>query len=268
VDVIILAAGYGTRLEREINQDTSGKFFHLKGVPKPLLPVGGKPLIDYWIDDLKKCSDLVNNIYVVSNAHFYDLFVNWAKVKEFPVNNVVKDDSTVNGNRLGAVADLCLVLEEKKVNSEILVIAGDTLFLREFDLRGFINHFYKLNADANLICYYVVPNHNEVSKRGVIELNENNQVTKFLEKPKPETTNSDFAVPPLYLYRKETIQDIKDFVHKHTKTRDERDAPGLFVAYIYSKKPIFATEIPGRFDVGGLEDYEQANEYFERKGKL
>ena len=37
---LLLAAGYGTRFVRDLEQDTSGAYSHLKGVPKPLLPIG------------------------------------------------------------------------------------------------------------------------------------------------------------------------------------------------------------------------------------
>jgi NDP-sugar pyrophosphorylase family protein len=40
MDVLILAAGYGTRLARDIAEDTSGRYAHLAEVPKPLLPIG------------------------------------------------------------------------------------------------------------------------------------------------------------------------------------------------------------------------------------
>lgn len=37
---LILAAGYGTRLARDIENDASGRYANLLGVPKPLLPIG------------------------------------------------------------------------------------------------------------------------------------------------------------------------------------------------------------------------------------
>ncbi|RIB18785.1 hypothetical protein C2G38_2183601 [Gigaspora rosea] len=38
--ILILGAGYGTQLQRDILQDTSQKYSHLLGSPKALLPVG------------------------------------------------------------------------------------------------------------------------------------------------------------------------------------------------------------------------------------
>ena len=55
MDVLILAAGLGTRME-DLTKD----------LPKPLLPVKGKPLIDYAFDLIKPLQ--TENIYV--NTHY------------------------------------------------------------------------------------------------------------------------------------------------------------------------------------------------------
>lgn len=44
VNVLILAAGYGTRLSRDIAADPSKKYEHLSQLPKPLLPIGLLPV--------------------------------------------------------------------------------------------------------------------------------------------------------------------------------------------------------------------------------
>ena len=51
---ILLVAGHETSLDDEIKSDESGKYFHLEGVPKALLPgVRGKTILDYWWDIIK-----------------------------------------------------------------------------------------------------------------------------------------------------------------------------------------------------------------------
>ena len=63
--VFILAAGYGTRLERDLNSDTSRKYTHLRGIAKPLLPIGGSPLISWWMTTLAETGINLQEIFVV-----------------------------------------------------------------------------------------------------------------------------------------------------------------------------------------------------------
>lgn len=66
---VILAAGYGTRLQRDVVADSSGKFAHLVGTAKPLLPVGHCALISHWVHALT-ASGAVDCIYVVVSSHY------------------------------------------------------------------------------------------------------------------------------------------------------------------------------------------------------
>lgn len=72
--VIILAAGYGTRLQNDIKNDPSKEYEHLMHVPKPLVPVGGKSLITRWMKEISilmdknnddKCLIKITKVYVV-----------------------------------------------------------------------------------------------------------------------------------------------------------------------------------------------------------
>ena len=51
--VLILGAGYGTRLARDLAK--TDQYTELRGVPKPLLPIAGKPLISHWMDIINSC---------------------------------------------------------------------------------------------------------------------------------------------------------------------------------------------------------------------
>ena len=66
---IILVAGYATRL-----------YPLTLNIPKALLPVGGKPIIDYITDEINTVKE-IDEIFVVSNHKFFDNFEKWADRK-------------------------------------------------------------------------------------------------------------------------------------------------------------------------------------------
>src|SRR6267142_888686 len=128
--VIILAAGYATRLyPLTLTQ------------PKPLLPVAGKPMIEYVLDNLAPIAG-IDRIYVVTNSKFAAAFQKWADnyraAKAKLDFTIVNDGSTDDSNKLGAIGDLHLVLTRERVDDDIIVVAGDNLFNQT--LEGF-GHF-------------------------------------------------------------------------------------------------------------------------------
>ena len=72
--VLFLCAGYGTRLERDLQ--SSGEFSECLGRPKALLPIGEKALISYWFEALDnlEAADMVDEIIIVTNDKFNEQF--------------------------------------------------------------------------------------------------------------------------------------------------------------------------------------------------
>ena len=71
MNVLILAAGYGTRFTRDL-EPVKDEYPHLVGVAKPLLPVAGQPLISHWLDTLQSCDQTKDcDVYVVVRKKFY-----------------------------------------------------------------------------------------------------------------------------------------------------------------------------------------------------
>ncbi|XP_034741882.1 uncharacterized protein zgc:136439 [Etheostoma cragini] len=118
---VILAAGYGTRLQRDVVADSSGRFAHLAGTAKPLLPVGPCPLISHWVHALT-ASGSVDGIYVVTNALHHAAFEEWAS--QFPNVEILSDQTRSNDGRLGAVACLQLAVNHFHIEDHVLVIGG------------------------------------------------------------------------------------------------------------------------------------------------
>jgi len=158
---IILAAGYATRL-----------YPLTKHQPKPLLPVAGKPIIEHILEKLGEVTS-VDAVIVVTNARFYDQFRNWYRQYYFRVPIVIlNDDTTSNENRLGAIVDLQLAIKECNISDDVIVLAGDNLF--DFKLSGFVDFFYRIDADC--ICIGEVHDLEALRRTGVVELDQNNKV--------------------------------------------------------------------------------------------
>ena len=61
---LILGAGFGTRLERDLKSPDGEFYSHLIGVPKPLLPIGKYPLATHWLRTMSEIRN-VDDIFVV-----------------------------------------------------------------------------------------------------------------------------------------------------------------------------------------------------------
>ncbi|HZC75325.1 MAG TPA: sugar phosphate nucleotidyltransferase, partial [Gaiellaceae bacterium] len=77
---VILAAGYATRL-RPLTDD----------VPKHLLPVGDRPMLDWVLDRVHEVED-VDAVHLVTNSRFAPEFARWAEQQGVTVH----DDGTTS----------------------------------------------------------------------------------------------------------------------------------------------------------------------------
>ncbi|XP_043986673.1 glucose-1-phosphate thymidylyltransferase 2 isoform X1 [Gambusia affinis] len=259
---VILAAGYGTRLQRDVSSDRSGRFAHLVGVPKPLLPVGRSPLISRWVRALTR-SGTVDGIYVVTNALHQAAFAVWAA--EFPEVQILSDETRSNEERLGAVACLQLAVKHFGIQDGVIVIGGDTLFREDFSLGRVAQKVSELQARSAdsclLLCYRC--RDEETQKYGILEVDEDLRVLRMKEKPRPSETESRRACPCFYVFSKESLPLLDAFLEeKKDAPIEERDAPGNFVSWLIPRKPVFTQEISGRFDVGNLPSYLDCDVYF------
>ncbi|XP_071522464.1 glucose-1-phosphate adenylyltransferase-like isoform X1 [Panulirus ornatus] len=258
---VILAAGYGTRLEQDLRSDTSGQYTHLIGIPKPLLPIGQSPLITHWVRDFEQTPEITSVIIVVNDFH-KKRYENWAETLQRKVV-IVSDGSMNNDERTGAVA--CMMVGVQQCKEDTIFVAGDTLFQKDFSLNSVILKFQALckqEKEACLILSAPVLEEN-VSKHGIIEVAESGRVTRFLEKPLPVVTSSRLQCPCFYIISSESLHYLQIFLEQtKDKPLSSRDATGTFIAELINQVPVYAHHTEGRYDVGSLQSYEQCHHDF------
>lgn len=238
---IILAAGYATRL-----------YPLTKDKPKSLLQVGGRTILDRILDNVERVPD-INEVIIVSNHKFYCHFSDFANSYQGKPLNVINDGSTANDNRLGAIKDILIAVETTYTNEDIMVLAGDNLF--DFELSSFVDYYKKKGTDC--ITAHIMTDIELLRRTGVAELNQECQVMSFEEKPKHP--KSQFAVPPFYIYRDETIPMIKQFIEEG----NNGDAPGMLISWLSKQIIMHAYLFDGnRYDIGTLSNYYEAQNLY------
>jgi len=239
---IILAAGYATRL-----------YPLTENMPKALLEIGKRPIIDYIVDEINSVSE-VSDIYVITNHKFADNFFEWAKKASSRVPITVIDDGTLTeGTRLGAIGDIKYVIDERKIDDDIMVIAGDNYFT--YSLRDYHNFYKEKNSDT--ICVKPFSDRSELSRFGIALISEEGRVLNIEEKP--ENPKSNLVVYAAYMYQKDTVPLFETYL----KEGNNPDAPGHFVVWLYDKKPVYAYSFSEEcYDIGTLESYEAVKSLF------
>ena len=232
---IILAAGYATRL-----------YPLTENFPKPLLPVGGKPILDWLIEDL---STVVDEFIVVTNHKFSSIFESWAAEKQ---NVRVLDDGTEsNETRLGAVKDIQLAYWG--IEDDLFVMAGDNVL--DFSLVPFIR--FAQERGTSCVMYHVENDLAHLQLTAVITVDANQRITSYEEKPlEPKGT---LAVPPFYYYRCDDLNRIAEALDNGCGY----DAPGSFAAWLSGKVDMHAWHMPGkRYDIGDMKSYEAVRDSY------
>lgn len=243
--VLILAAGYATRLyPLTLTQ------------PKPLLPVCGKPMVDYVLDNLAPIAG-IDSVYLVTNAKFAAQFERWGEQRHAArpslTFKIINDGSTDDTNKLGAIGDLNLVLEREGVDDDLIVVAGDNLFSHSLEAFG---EFCR-RKNQPVLGVYDVGSLEQARKYGVVDVDPQGRLTSFVEKPAHASgTNIGIA---LYFYPRATLPLIRQYVAEGNNP----DQPGRLIQWLYPRTPVFTWSVPGIwYDIGSKETLEEANRIF------
>jgi glucose-1-phosphate thymidylyltransferase len=243
MNALILAAGYATRLY-PLTLDKA----------KPLLTVGGKPIIEWVTDTLVDVPNL-ETIYVVTNDKFASDFQEWSERyrNQHPKFKfkIVNDGSQNDDDKLGAIGDINFVVTRENLTRDgLLIIAGDNLVTES--LTGFVACAKETEVTVGV---YDVGDMEAIKKYGNIAIDADGIITHFEEKPqKPRGTLAAIAI---YYYSPEVLSLLTTYL----AAGNNPDQPGRFVQWLYTRKPVKTFQIKGRWlDIGSKETLEKADQ--------
>jgi len=243
MNVLILAAGYGTRL-----------YAVIKDTPKPLLLINNRPLIDFIIDKLKGNAN-VKEFIVVTNDRFHGHFKNWQSRHELSSKiRILNDGTTTPENRLGSIGDMNFVWDREGKADDWLIVGGDNLF--DYNVDDFIQ-FALDKRPSVTIGLYDIKDLKAATQYGVVTLNKEKKVTRLEEKPKePQSTSVSMC---FYFFPKESLGAIKEYVAEGKSL----DAAGNFIQWLSEKKTVYGFQFNGKwYDIGSVESLKEAQERF------
>ena len=223
MDAVILCAGRGTRL-LPLTENR----------PKPMLPVGGKPILEYIV---KKVEDLVDNIYLV------------VKYRKDVIIDYFRDHPKVKFVEQGELegTGYALLSAGNYLGDEFLVINGDILF--EDDLRGFLPY-------ENAIGLVEVGNPEDF---GVVLLDDKGYVVEIEEKPR--NPRSNLINGGVYKFQSDILDILEDLEPSERGEIELTDA----IRVLIGKRRVKGIRLKGYWkDIGRPWDLLEGNRYILR----
>ena len=172
MNIVIPMAGMGKRMRP-----------HTLSIPKPLIPIAGKPIVQRLVEDIAKvCNAPINEIAFIV-GHFGQETED--KLHQIAASVGAKAVICYQEEALGtAHAILCA---KASLKGNVVVAYADTLFKANFVLDP---------SQDSIIWVQKVENPNAF---GVVKLNDAGQITDFVEKP--TTWISDLAIIGIYYFK-------------------------------------------------------------------
>ena len=226
---VILAAGYATRL-RPLTDN----------VPKHLLPVGGRPMLDWVLDRVREVQD-VDEVHLVTNSRFASAFEDWADVNDVAVYD---DGTTSNQDRLGAVGDLQLAIEQAGLEGdELVVLAGDNLF--DFSLPRFVQWWRSKSQPASAVPLHDVGDLELAKQYGIADTDADDRIVQFVEKP--SNPSSTLASTLIYLLSPDHVGLVATYLDQGMSP----DNAGSFLGWLAARERVYGYRFEGSwYDIG------------------
>jgi glucose-1-phosphate thymidylyltransferase len=239
VKAILLCAGYATRL-RPLTED----------FPKPLLPVGGRPMLDWILDRVVEVTD---DVHVVTNRRFAADFERWSAGRA----TVHDDGTTSNEDRLGAIGDVRFVLDRIGREDDVLVIAGDNLF--DYSLADYAA-WWRGKDVASAVAVHDVADLELVRQYSVVEMDADERIVAFVEKPaEPQST---LCATATYIYDREHLPLLEAYP-------GDPDKSGSLVEWLHERAPVYGYRFEGEWlDIGDRAQLLEADNRLRRRQGL
>lgn len=236
---VVLGAGYGTRL-----------YPLTQNLPKTLLSVGGRPMVEWILDRLAAVPGL-DSVALVTNARFAPHHERWLAQARLPLPVTILSDGTrSDADKLGAVGDVRFVRDRLKLDDDMLVVAGDNLF--EFDVAPFVALFRE--RQAPVIALKDMKGSPLIRQYSVVTLGEGGRITAFEEKPaRPRTSLISIC---LYAFPRATLPLLDEYFAQGGNP----DAPGYYIQWLVKRTPSYGWVFDAPWlDIGDIDSYNEAN---------
>ena len=251
---IILAAGQGTRLKPLTY-----------GVPKPLLPVKGRPIIDWVIRNVLSHNDIDEILIGISGTVGNDLHERiLTHTHGICIDSYIKNVNykcpvrTVLTPQRETAGDLLHIIEESNLKEgQILVAYGDNL--TSFDLSQMVSYHNRCREKLGVsgtVLLFEVPER-DVDRFGIAKIKNIdgfNLIEEFVEKPKIKEAPSRYANAGYYIFE---IGEILHTFPRHKVKVENSIFPELAKQ---GKLAACVVKLPFWIDIGTLKAYEEANQ--------
>ncbi|HHW58361.1 MAG TPA: NDP-sugar synthase [Clostridia bacterium] len=183
---LLLAGGLGTRL-RPLTDD----------LPKPMVPIMGRPLLERIILNLKKSGvdEVVISTYYKSQ-YIEDYFKPEEDYLGVKIHYITEESPLGTG---GAIKNA-----EKFFDDTFLILNSD--IVSDIDYADLIKYHKRRRAQVTIASIEV----RDTSQYGVIEFDEKGFITAFKEKPKPGESNSKYINAGVYVFEPEVLKEIPE----------------------------------------------------------
>ncbi|MFC5480666.1 sugar phosphate nucleotidyltransferase [Massilia suwonensis] len=236
---MILAAGKGTRV-RPLTYD----------LPKPMIPLLGKPVMAYLVEHLKKhgvTEIMVNVSWLHEKIEEY-----FGEGEQFGVQigysfeGYMTDDGTIVPEPIGSAGGMKKIQEFGQFfDDTTVVLCGDALI--DLDLKAALLEHRRKGAMASVITKEVP--WDKVSSYGVVVTDEEGRITEFQEKPSQDVAKSNFISTGIYIFEPEVIDLIPPGVSFDIGSE-------LFPLLAERGLPFYAQRRPFNWlDIGTMSDY-------------